>query len=266
MFQFFETLSPVWQAFFACMFTFLITSLGSSIVFMCRKINQTVLDGMLGLAAGIMIASSFFSLISPAIDMANVLNMPASLIVTISFVLGGLILFVGDNIYSYYLKKEKKEEDNKLKRTIMLIFSITMHNIPEGMAIGVAFGSLVYGLDGVTLLSALSLAIGIGIQNFPEGSAISLPMFRDGHSKIKAFTFGALSGIVEPISGVIGALLVLKIRVILPILLALAAGAMIYVVVEEIIPESQLNKNKDLMAITTIIGFAIMMFLDVVLG
>ena len=265
MFQIFETLSPIWQAFIACMFTFLITSLGSCIVFMCKNVNKTLLDGLLGLAAGIMIAASFFSLIAPAIDMADTLNMPSALVVTVSFLMGGLILFIGDNLYNYFANK-KAVKDDKLKRSIMLIFSITMHNIPEGMAIGVAFRSLIYGLDGVTLISALSLAIGIGIQNFPEGSAISLPLYRDGNSKLKAFTIGALSGIVEPISGVIGALLVLKIRVILPILLAIAAGAMVYVVVEEIIPESQLNKNKDLMAIMTIIGFTIMMFLDVALG
>ena len=265
MFQFFETLSPVWQAFIACTFTFMITSLGASIVFMCKKINQTFLDGLLGLAAGIMLAASFFSLLSPAIEMADNLKMPTVIVVSLSFFLGGLILFIGDNIYNYFAQKKNIKND-KVKRSIMLFFSITMHNIPEGMAIGVAFGSLLYNLDGVTLISALSLALGIGIQNFPEGSAISLPLLRDGNSRLKSFIIGSLSGIVEPISGVIGAILVLKMRFLLPILLSLAAGAIIYVVVEEIIPESQLNKNKDIMAIMTIIGFTIMMFLDVALG
>ena len=267
MFDIFENMSPIFQAFLACMFTFGVTSLGAGVVFLCRKINQQLLDGMLGFAAGIMIAASFFSLISPCIDMSYNLGMNASLIVSVGFLIGGLILFVGDNIYNNFLKNIHKNQKNEsLKRKIMLVFSITLHNIPEGMAIGVAFGSLVYNLDGVTLLSACSLALGIGIQNFPEGGAISLPLFRDGMSKKKAFTIGARSGIVEPISGVIGALLVLKVRTILPVLLAVAAGAMIYVVVEEIIPESQLNKNKDLMAITTIVGFTLMMILDVALG
>ena len=265
MFEIFENSTPVLQAFLACMFTFGVTSLGSGVVFLCKKINQQILDGMLGLAAGIMIAASFFSLLSPAVDMAETLKMNSPLLVSVSFLIGGLILFLGDNICSHYLKK-CENNNNSLKRKIMLIFSITLHNIPEGMAIGVAFGSLIYNLDGVTLLSACTLALGIGIQNFPEGGAISLPLYRDGMSKKKAFTIGALSGIVEPISGVIGALLVLHVRTILPILLSIAAGAMIYVVVEEIIPESQLNKHKDLMAITTIVGFTIMMILDIALG
>ena len=166
-------------------------------------------------------------------------------------------------------KKYSKEKINKkssIKRSLMLIFSITLHNIPEGMAVGVAFGSLAYNLEGATLISSCLLALGIGLQNFPEGTAVSVPLRREGFSRKKAFIYGSLSGIVEPISGVIGALLVLKIRLLLPFLLAFAAGAMIYVVVEEIIPESQTNEKKDLMALFTLIGFSLMMVLDVALG
>ena len=148
----------------------------------------------------------------------------------------------------------------------MLISSITLHNIPEGMAVGVAFGSIIYGIDGATLISAWTLALGIGLQNFPEGTAISIPLKREGFSNKKAFLFGCLSGIVEPIAGIIGVLLIIKVRFLMPFLLAFAAGAMIYVVVEEIVPESQTNKKKDLMALFTLIGFSIMMVLDIGLG
>ena len=156
--------------------------------------------------------------------------------------------------------------DIKLKRTLMLIVSITLHNVPEGLAVGVAFGSTLYGLDGATLMSAWTLAIGIGIQNFPEGTAVSVPLRREGFSRNKSFIYGMLSGIVEPISGVLGALLVLKVRIILPFLLAFAAGAMIYVVIQELIPESQTNENKEVISMCTLIGFTIMMLLDVLLG
>ena len=168
-----------------------------------------------------------------------------------------------NKLFDLKLKKHKKNDN---KRLSLLIFSIIMHNIPEGMAIGVAFGSVIYGLDGATVLSAITLAIGIGIQNFPEGAAISLPMRREGNSRLKSFLIGSLSGIVEPISALLGAILVLKMQVVLPYLLSFAAGAMLYVVIEEIIPESQLNKNKGLIALLTLVGFCIMMILDVALG
>ena len=159
-----------------------------------------------------------------------------------------------------------QNKSSNLKRTLMLIVSITLHNIPEGLAVGVAFGSTLYGLDGATLMSAWTLAIGIGIQNFPEGTAVSVPLRREGFSRKKSFIYGMLSGIVEPISGVLGALLVLKVRIILPFLLAFAAGAMIYVVIQELIPESQTNENKEVISMCTLIGFTIMMLLDVLLG
>lgn len=252
------------QALIATIFTWAITSLGAAIVFLFKKINKTAMDAMLGLSAGVMLAATFWSLLSPALEMAENLNLTSWIIVSVGVLLGGLLLFTGDKIFDKLTKK--KTNSHSIKRSLMLIFSITLHNIPEGMAIGVAFGSIAYNLNGATLTSAVMLAIGIGIQNFPEGSAVSLPLRREGMSRTKSFFFGALSGIVEPISAVIGAILVLKVQILLPILLSFAGGAMIYVVVQELIPESQTNKKKDLMALFTILGFLIMMIFDVALG
>ncbi len=254
-------------AFFAAIFTWGITALGACVVFLFKKINKNVMDAMLGFAAGVMIAASFFSLISPAIEMSENLKLIPWIVCFIGFILGGILLFSGDKFYDFWTKKiKRKTTEANLKRVWLLVFSITLHNIPEGLAIGVAFGSLAYHIDGATLASACALALGIGIQNFPEGSAVSVPLLREGFSRQKAFFIGQLSGIVEPISALIGALLVIKARVLLPFLLAFAAGAMIYVVVEELIPESQTNKKKDLMALFTLIGFSIMMILDLALG
>lgn len=264
MIEHFLSLNHIVQAFLATTFTFLITVLGAAIVFFFKKVNKTFMDGMLGFAAGVMIAASFWSLLSPSIEMANSLNLNSWLIATLGFLSGGILLFISDKIFDI-LDKNKNNNSSK-KRVMMLISSITMHNIPEGLAVGIAFGSISYGLEGATIISACLLALGIGLQNFPEGSAVSVPLLREGYSRKKAFLYGSLSAIVEPISGVIGALLVLKIRLLLPFLLAFAAGAMIYVVVEELIPESQTNKKKDYMALFTLIGFSIMMILDVALG
>lgn len=265
MIDFFANLSPVLQALIAALFTWSVTMLGAAIVFFFKEIRKGIMDALLGFAAGVMIAASFWSLLSPAIDMANQFKMNAWLVAFLGFFSGGLLLFIGDKIYSVFSKKKTIVND-KTKRCIMLIFSITLHNIPEGLVVGVAFGSLAYGLEGATLLSAITLAIGIGLQNFPEGSAVSLPLRREGISRAKSFFIGQLSGVVEPIAAVIGAILVLKVQTILPFLLAFAAGAMIYVVVEELIPESQTNKRKDVMALFTLIGFSVMMILDVALG
>jgi ZIP family zinc transporter len=259
----FLNLNHVIQALIATLFTFGVTALGSMIVIFFKKINKNFMDAMLGLSGGVMISASFWSLLSPAIEMANSLNMISWLVVSLGFICGGLLLFLGDKLFDKMSKK--RENNSSIKRSLMLIFSITLHNIPEGMAVGIAFGSIAYGLEGATILSACILALGIGIQNFPEGSAVSLPLRREGYSRFKSFLYGSLSGIVEPISGVLGALLVLKMRFLLPFLLSFAAGAMIYVVVEEIIPESQANKKKDLMALFTIFGFLIMMVLDIML-
>ena len=269
MINFFQELSPVMQAFLATLFTWGVTMLGASIVFFFREVKKGIMDALLGFSAGVMIAASFWSLLSPAIDMANSMKMISWLVVFLGFFSGGILLFLGDKLYDFMQKKMRKREStnsHRLKRCLMLVFSITLHNIPEGLVVGVAFGSLAYSLEGSTLASALTLALGIGLQNFPEGSAVSLPLRREGLSRKKAFFFGQLSGVVEPIAAIIGAILVLKIQVLLPFLLAFAAGAMIYVVVEELIPESQSNKKKDLMALFTLIGFSIMMILDVALG
>lgn len=261
MSNFIFNLNPIIQALLATLFTWAVTALGAALVFMFKKIHKNILDSMLGIAAGVMIAASFWSLLSPSIEMANVLKINIILSVAGGFLSGGLLLFIGDK----FMNKMQNKSSN-LKRTLMLIVSITLHNIPEGLAVGVAFGSTLYGLDGATLMSAWTLAIGIGIQNFPEGTAVSVPLRREGFSRNKSFIYGMLSGIVEPISGVLGALLVLKVRIILPFLLAFAAGAMIYVVIQELIPESQTNENKEVISMCTLIGFTIMMLLDVLLG
>lgn len=259
MFDWFINLNYVYQALIATLFTYLLTALGASIVFFFKNISKNIMDAMLGFAAGVMTAASFFSLLAPAIEHAEALNMKSWLIVTIGFFSGGFLLFLSDKIFNKLLSK-------KNKRILMLVSSITIHNIPEGLAVGIAFGSVYYGLTGATTLSAVMLAIGIGLQNFPEGSAVSIPLRRDGMSRRKSFFYGQLSAIVEPIFGVLGAILVLKARILLPFFLSFAAGAMIYVVVSELIPESQSNKKKEIMAIFTIIGFSVMMILDVALG
>ncbi len=249
----------------ASLFTWAVTTLGASLVFFFKKVNRNVMDALLGFAAGVMIAASFWSLLAPGIELAEELDKCAWLVATIGFLSGGVILYIGDKICKFFLKKRDNNSEG-LRRSILLFSSISLHNIPEGLSVGVAFGSLFYNMTEATLLSAIVFAIGIGLQNFPEGSAVSLPLRREGLSRGKAFMFGSLSGIVEPISAVIGALLVVRVRNILPFCLCFAAGAMIYVVVEELIPESQSNKCKDLMAFFTLIGFSIMMILDVALG
>lgn len=254
-----NNLSPIILALIATIFTWFITLLGAGIVYFFKKVNKDILDSMLSFAAGVMISASFFSLISPSISMANSLGLNKIIMPSIGFICGGLLIVIMDKLFS-------KKNSNKRKRCFMLVSSITLHNIPEGLAIGVAFGSIMYHLDGATLSSAFLLTLGIGIQNFPEGCAVSVPLRREGMSRSKAFFYGGLSAIVEPISGVIGALLVLKVRIILPFLLAFAAGAMIYVVVSELIPECETNKNKSLISMFSLIGFTIMMILDVLLG
>ena len=262
--NFFLNLNPLIQTLIATFFTFSVTSLGAALVFFFKKVNKNVLDAMLGISAGIMIAASFFSLLNPAITMSLNLNMKVWLVLFIGVTLGGILLYFIDKVCDKSLSKTNKK--SSLKRCLMLIISITLHNIPEGMAIGVAFGSTIYHIEGARAMSAFILALGIGIQNFPEGSAISLPLRREGFSRIKAFIFGSLSGIVEILAGIIGYLLVFKMRILLPYLLSFAAGAMIYVVIEELVPESQTNEKKDLMALFTLLGFSIMMILDVALG
>ena len=257
------------QALIATLFTWSITALGACVVFLLKSTNRNVMDAMLGMAGGVMIAASFWSLLAPSIEMSETLGMNAWMMALAGFISGGILLFVGDRVFTHMSERGslgQQSENHGLKRCAMLIFSITLHNIPEGMAIGVAFGSLAYGLEGSTPGGAWLLALGIGLQNLPEGMAVSVPLRREGFSRGKSFFYGQLSGVVEPIAAVLGALLVLKVRTCLPFLLAFAAGAMIYVVVEELIPESQTNENKDWMALFTLVGFSIMMVMDVALG
>ncbi|MBO4600939.1 MAG: ZIP family metal transporter [Bacilli bacterium] len=245
-------------ALYATIFTWLITVLGSSMVFFFKKINKTIMDTSLGIAAGIMLSASFWSLLNPAIENARSLNQIPWLIVSIGFMFGGIFIFITDK----YFQKKIKNISMKEKSVFLMILSITMHNIPEGLAVGIAFGSLKYQHLNTSLTNAFMLALAIGLQNFPEGSAISLPLRRENYTRLKSFIYGSLSAIVEPIFGVVGALLTIKIQYLMPIFLSFAAGAMIYVIIQELIPESQTNSNKSLMAIFTLIGFTIMMILD----
>lgn len=263
MLNYLKETSPILCALYASLFTWGVTALGAAVVFFFKNISKNILDSMLGFAGGIMIAASFFSLLMPAITMAEILNFNVSLVVSLGFFTGAILLFITDNIINLKIKHEK---NHVVKRSLLLILSITMHNIPEGMIIGVAFGSIANNIEGVSLISAVILAIGIGIQNFPEGCAVSVPLRREGYSRLKAFFIGQLSGIVEPISAVLGVLLVMKIRYLLPFFLSFAAGAMIFVVIIDLIPESQKNKLKGLVTISTMLGFIIMMVLDISLG
>ncbi|MBU1917593.1 ZIP family metal transporter, partial [bacterium] len=253
------------------LFTWFMTAAGAGVVFLFKSINRKFLDAMLGFAAGVMIAASFWSLLAPAIEMAEAQGgLPSWVPAVIGFLGGGAFLWVVDKILPHLHMGFPTNEAEGIKtswhRSILLVLAITLHNIPEGLAVGVAFGALAYNLPTATLAGAIALAIGIGIQNFPEGAAVSVPLRREGFSRLKSFWYGQLSGIVEPIAGVVGAMAVILMRPILPYALAFAAGAMIYVVVEELIPESQLNKNTDTATIGAMLGFAVMMALDVALG
>ncbi|MCK4889809.1 MAG: ZIP family metal transporter [Candidatus Aminicenantes bacterium] len=268
--EWFSGLSPIIQALVATCFTWFMTALGAGVVFLFKNFNKKAMDGMLGFAAGVMIAASYWSLLAPSIEMAEEMNMVPWVPAAVGFVFGGAFLWGVDKILPHLHLGFPMEEAEGIKtgwrRTILLVLSITLHNIPEGLAVGVAFGALGADLSAVSLAGAIALAFGIGIQNFPEGAAVSVPLHREGLSKAKSFYYGQLSGVVEPIAGVIGAASVLLIRPILPYALAFAAGAMIFVVVEELIPESQMGKNTDIATIGVIIGFTIMMTLDVALG
>jgi len=261
---------PVLLALGATLFTWALTAMGASMVFFFKKINQKILNSMLGFAAGVMIAASFWSLLKPAIEMSEESGTPGWIPALIGFLSGGAFLFMIDKILPHLhmgLSTDKAEGiKTTWQRSILLVLAITLHNIPEGLAVGVAFGALANNPDAGMLAGAVALAIGIGIQNFPEGAAVSIPLRREGFSRLKAFNYGQLSGIVEPIAGVAGAYLVLTMTPILPYALSFAAGAMIFVVVEELIPESQTGNETDLSTIGAMLGFATMMVLDVALG
>ena len=266
----FSGLSPVLQALIATLFTWFVTALGAALVFFFKAINRKVLDGMLGFAAGVMIAASYWSLLAPAIEMAQGSSLPAWVPATSGFLMGGLFLYIADKIIPHlhlgFPMAEAEGPKTSWHRSILLVLAITLHNIPEGLAVGVAFGALASDLPSATMAGAVALALGIGIQNFPEGAAVSVPLRREGFSRLKSFWYGQASGMVEPIAGVLGAAAVILIKPILPYALAFAAGAMIYVVVEELIPESQLEKNTDIATMGAMGGFAVMMTLDVALG
>ncbi len=269
--DFISQFHPATQALFATLFTWSVTALGAALVFFFKTFNQRVLDAMMGFAAGVMIAASFWSLLAPAIEMSEeVSSLPKWAPALIGFMSGGIFLSVVDKILPHLhpdLAIEQAEGiSTKWRRSVLLVLAITLHNIPEGLAVGVAFGAVVHGLPSATIGAAVALAIGIGLQNFPEGTAVSVPLRREGMSRRKAFWYGQLSGAVEPVFGVLGALAVLSMQAILPYALAFAAGAMIFVVVEELIPESQRAGNTDLATLATLLGFSVMMVLDVALG
>ena len=266
--DFFESIDPILAALIATLFTWFVTALGASFVFFFKGMNRTLFDGMLGFTGGVMVAASFWSLLAPAIEMSSgdgfIKVMPAA----IGFALGALFIFVLDKILPHIHINFKETEGIKSpwQRTTLLVLAITLHNIPEGLAVGVLFGGVAAGIPEATIAGAVTLAIGIGIQNFPEGIAVSMPLRRMGMSRRKSFMYGQSSAIVEPIAGVLGAVAVTFFTPLLPYALAFAAGAMIYVVVEEVIPETQLEKNTDIATLGFIGGFIVMMTLDVALG
>ncbi len=258
------------QALCATLFTWALTALGASMVFFFRSINRKVLDGMLGFAGGVMVAASFWSLLAPSIELASGMGLPPWLPAVAGFLAGGLFLKLVDKVLPHLHIEARMDEAEGPKttwqRSVLLVLAITLHNIPEGLAVGVGFGALAAEIPSATMAGALALAIGIGLQNFPEGAAVSIPLRREGMSRAKSFWYGQLSGLVEPVAGFLGALAVGVMRPILPYALSFAAGAMIYVVVEEVIPESQGSGNSDISTLGALCGFALMMFLDVALG
>lgn len=270
MLEWFSGLNHIIQALLATLFTWGVTAVGSLLVFFFKNVNKKVLDIMMGFAAGVMIAASFWSLLAPAIEMAEGSGVKPWLPPVIGFMSGGIFLRLIDKVLPHlhvgFADEEAEGIKTSWKRSVLLVLAITLHNIPEGLAVGVAFGALSANLPSASLTGAIALAIGIGLQNFPEGAAVSLPLRREGYSRTKSFLYGQFSGMVEPVAGVLGALLVTVASSILPYALSFAAGAMIFVVVEELIPESQLGKNTDIATLGTMLGFTVMMFLDVALG
>lgn len=262
--------NPILLALVATLFTWAVTAAGASMVFFFKTINKKVLNSMLGFAAGVMIAASFWSLLKPAIEMAEQNGTKGWIPAVVGFLSGGAFLLLVDKILPHLhmgLSIDKAEGiKTSWQRSVLLILAITLHNIPEGLAVGVAFGALAITPDVGMLAGAIALAIGIGLQNFPEGAAVAIPLRREGFSRFKSFNYGQLSGVVEPIAGVLGAYLILAVTPILPYALSFAAGAMIFVVVEELIPESQTGNETDLSTIGAMLGFATMMMLDVALG
>lgn len=266
--HFFESIDPILAAFLATTFTWGLTAFGSSFVFFFKTMNRVVLDGMLGFTGGVMVAASFWSLLAPAIEMSHGEGFVKVIPAAVGFALGALFIFGLDKVLPHMHINFKETEGIKSpwQRTTLLVLAITLHNIPEGLAVGVLFGGVAAGIPEASIVGAVTLAIGIGIQNFPEGIAVSMPLRRMGMSRRKSFMYGQSSAIVEPIFGVLGAVAVTFFTPILPYALAFAAGAMIFVVVEEVIPETQQDKNTDIATLGFIGGFIVMMTLDVALG
>jgi len=266
----FSQFHPILQAFLATIFTWAMTAAGAALVFGTKKENRKLLDWMLGFAAGVMIAASYWSLLAPAIEMSEASGVPGWIPAAVGFMAGGVCLRMVDRILPHlhlgFPTSEAEGVKTSWHRSTLLVLAITLHNIPEGLAVGVAFGAVAADLPSATLAGAIALALGIGIQNFPEGIAVSLPLHREGLSKLKSFWYGQLSGVVEIVAGVIGAAVVIYMQPILPYALSFAAGAMIFVVVEEVIPEAQRGNNTDLATMGTMLGFTVMMVLDVALG
>ncbi|MEJ2200707.1 MAG: ZIP family metal transporter [Desulfuromonadaceae bacterium] len=271
MIDFIQQFNPVGQAFLATLFTWGVTAAGASLVFFCRRIKRKIFDAMLGFAAGVMIAASFWSLLAPGIEMARQMDMTPWLTAVVGFMAGGIFMRITDkflpHVHPGMPASSREGVKTSWQRSTLLVLAITLHNIPEGLAVGVAFGAAAAGLPSATIGGAVALAIGIGLQNFPEGAAVSMPLRREGMGLGKSFLLGQFSGMVEPVAGVLGALFVLQMQSLLPYALCFAAGAMIFVVVEELIPESQREEaHIDLVTMTTLVGFSVMMLLDVALG
>jgi ZIP family zinc transporter len=268
MISYLSSLNPIVQALLGTLFTWFVTALGAATVFFTKGVNRRLLDTMLGFAGGVMIAASYWSLLAPAIEMAEEGPLPAYLPAAIGFLLGGVFLRSVDYLLPHLHLGETQPEGLKTtwKKTTLLVLAITLHNFPEGLAVGVAFGAVAAGLPSATVAGAVALALGIGIQNFPEGLAVSMPLRRENVPLFKSFFMGQLSGLVEPVAGVLGAAAVLIARPILPYALAFAAGAMIFVVAEDLIPEAEGSGNTHQATLGVMLGFAVMMVLDVALG
>ena len=269
--EWFHNQNPIILALISTGFTWAVTALGAAMVFFFKSINNRVLNAMLGFAAGVMIAASFWSLLAPSISMTEEsMDIPAWMPAVIGFLLGGIFLWSVDRFLPHlhlgFPTNEAEGIKTQWQRSILLVMAITLHNIPEGLAVGVAFGAVATGVPSAGLAGAIALAFGIGLQNFPEGAAVSIPLRREGFSRLKSFVYGQASGLVEPVAGVIGAAAVLIMRPILPYALAFAAGAMIFVVIEELIPESQSGNETHFSTFGAMLGFAVMMLLDVALG
>jgi ZIP family zinc transporter len=271
MIDFLQQYSPVAQALMATLFTWGVTAAGAALVFFVKSVKPRLMDSMLGFAAGVMIAASFWSLLAPGIEMARQMGHIPWLTAVVGFMGGGIFMRLTDLLLPHLHMDLPTGQSEGIKtswqRSTLLVLAITLHNIPEGLAVGVAFGAVAANLSSATMGGAIALAIGIGLQNFPEGAAVSLPLRREGMGRMKSFMLGQASGLVEPAAGVVGAAFVLYMQNILPYALCFAAGAMIFVVVEELIPESQRNEaNIDIVTMATMAGFAVMMILDVALG